>query len=87
MSRHIILVIIRHLLGSVTQVIKANFPNMDPYYATGVCCCGRILICRVTVNLHYNAIMKLITNIYNLKISIIWIHIGTVNFNNLGYRS
>jgi hypothetical protein len=37
---------------------------MDPYYATGVCCCRRIIICRVTVNLHYSV---LITNGYNLK--------------------
>jgi hypothetical protein len=39
---------------------------MDPYYAAGVCC-GRILICILTVNLHYNVIMKLITSSYNLK--------------------
>jgi hypothetical protein len=28
---------------------KVNFPNKDPYHATGVCCFGGILICRVTL--------------------------------------
>jgi hypothetical protein len=40
---------------------------VDQYCATGVCCCGWIVICRVAVNLHYNVIIRLITNSYNLK--------------------
>jgi hypothetical protein len=39
---------------------------MDPYCANGVRCDGQILICKVTVNLHY-VIMKLITRSYNSK--------------------
>jgi hypothetical protein len=27
---------------------------MDPYYATGVCCCGRVLICWVTAMLKWS---------------------------------
>jgi hypothetical protein len=42
---------------------------MDQYCATGVCC-GRMLICRVTVNLYYNVKMKLITSSYSLKLNI-----------------
>jgi hypothetical protein len=56
-----------HQAPYITQVIKVNFLNVDPYCATGVCCCGQILICRMRVNLYYNVIMKLFTRRYDLK--------------------
>jgi hypothetical protein len=67
MFRPMIYVIIKHLLWSITQVIKLNCNNMDSCYATGVCCYGRLLLCTVSVNIQYNIIMKRITNSYDLK--------------------
>jgi hypothetical protein len=40
---------------------------MDPYYATGVCCCKRMYICRVSIDLYSNILIKLITDAYNFK--------------------
>jgi hypothetical protein len=48
-----------------TQVIKVNCHDMDPYYATGVCC-EQVLTCREHRS-HSNVLIKLITNSYNLK--------------------
>lgn len=54
-------------LWSITQVVEVDSHYMDPYYATGVCCCKRIFICRMRVDLHSNALIKFITNNYDLK--------------------
>jgi hypothetical protein len=72
MFRPMIWVIIRHLLWStrITQIINVNCSNVDPYCATGVCCCGWILICKVAVKLHHNVIMKLITSSYNSEFNL-----------------
>jgi hypothetical protein len=54
-------------LWSVTQVIKVNSHDMDPYYATDIFCCKRIYIYRVSVDLCSNIQIKFITNSYDLK--------------------
>jgi hypothetical protein len=40
---------------------------MDPYYAMGVCCWKKLFICRVSIGLYSNIIMKFITNSYDFK--------------------
>jgi hypothetical protein len=40
---------------------------MDPYYAAAVCCCERIFNCRVSTDLHFDVLIKFITNGYDFK--------------------
>jgi hypothetical protein len=51
----------------ITQFIKIDFYDMDSYYATCVYCCKRIFICRMSIDLYSNVLIKFINDIYDLK--------------------